>query len=132
MKSKKDKVLAALPGSARDIVNRTGTGRTAVFRCLEQLHEDREIHVIEWRRTHRVDGRGRWEKVYALGKGVDVAEPQRKSAPKKTLLTEEERRERRVQREGVAVRKQANEWADKAAAGLTVDPLMAALYGRAA
>lgn len=136
MQSKKDQVLAALPGSARDIIEKTGIGKMAVWNCLELLHEDREIHISEWRRKNRTDGRGRREKVFAAGRGVDATPPVAPVAPRKapkpsTLLTDEEKMEKREQKAVLESRARALAWADRAAAGITVDPLQAALFGRA-
>lgn len=62
-------VLAALPGSERDVKERTGLGTATVHRWLKDLHSSGEVHIGAWEaHPHGAP----FVKVYHVGPGADV------------------------------------------------------------
>lgn len=112
-------VRDALPGNWRDIHQRTGLGRTTIWRWLTHLHAAGDIHISGWQAGGTP---GTWLPRYAVGAGQD--------APKPEPLTEAEKSRAYRQRarqsgewEHRLMRQRATYWASRARA----DPLLVAL-----
>jgi hypothetical protein len=131
MKSKREQVIAGLPGSPREVAIKSGVSNSAASDHLNELHKQNKIHVTNWIREPRSDGRGKWTRVFALGEGIDAPCPA-KAATIRPTLTSSERESRRAQKADQASRNKALQWADRAARGETVDPMVQYLFGRAA
>lgn len=115
----RDVVRDALPGTWRDIHQRTGLGRTTIWRWLTHLHAAGDIHIAGWLPGGTP---GTWLARYAVGAGRDV--------PKPTPLTEAQKSRAyraRARRDGDwqerLARQRARYWTRRARA----DPLLVAL-----
>lgn len=85
------RVLAALPGSAEDIMLSTALSPAATYRAVGELREAGLAHIASWR---DVGVRGRRAAVYAAGAGDDAPAP-KPSRPQKNRAAAERRKDAR-------------------------------------
>lgn len=120
-----DVVLEAMPGTRREIEEKTGLSKTTVFRWVKELHACGWCFISTWRRPDR----GPWMPRYSAGPGKDAA-------CKLKYLTEAEK--------SLRFRKKARangSWEDRLAqvrmrywqrkAATRRDPIVSALFGPA-
>ena len=115
-------VLAAMPGTEAEIKEKTGLGRTTIWRWINDIRAAGECHITSWQRTD-----GAIAARYTAGPGTD------RSPIKPLTLAEKSRRYRAKARKSGAwshnlAQMRAVYWADRAKTQR--DPLVAALFGR--
>jgi transposase-like protein len=126
----KKEVERALPGTSLRIAGKTGVHSDTVLRWIRQLRKEGACHIGGWERT--VGVQGAYKPVYFRGPGADVACPFKRLTSAE-YCTRHRARIKKDGREEVRARKQtANYYANKAAKGRMRDPLVDALFGRAA
>jgi hypothetical protein len=121
------RVLAALPATRPELMERLSLSQTGVHRIMKQLHTGHaagKAYICGWRRTA---AQTNFIAVYAAGKGKDVPSPD--SA--ELLRAARKRYKRRAKStnayEESLARARARYWRDKPA---PTDLLMEALYGQ--
>ncbi len=122
------KILAAMPGTMKQFVERSGLCRTVVDRYVVALHNQNGCHISSWVVP---EGGGRYGAVYTLGDGVDAQKPEppekpaggKTGKPRQRKASEFTLIERRARKLGLA---------NADVMSKTRDPLVAALFGAAA
>ncbi len=118
-------VLAAMPGTSTELMDKTGLSRTTVWRWSNDLHAAGECHISAWT---RVEGGGPFMPTYSPGPGKDV----RCFLKAYTEMQKSRRFRARARRDGrwedIQARQRAKYWADKA----QPDPLVALFFGMGA
>ncbi len=69
--SKRDLVIAALPGTHHQLAKKSDVSISTVGKWIAILRKEGAIHVTGWRRSHR----GSKQPVFTLGPGEDKPEP---------------------------------------------------------
>ncbi len=123
----RQRFLDALPGTRKDIQERTGLSKTAVQNWATRLHKEGAIYISKWVKPTPNSIPTAY---YRKGKGKDAPCRQQPLSN-----TERHRRYRqRMRQDGrwefFLAKANARRWARRAEAGRR-DPLMAALYGPA-
>ena len=120
------KVLQEKPCSALEIGERANMPRDTVRRHLTALHQSNEIHIVQWVQLND----GPPMRVFALGFGIDAQNPykERREGPERRTSLTTKSAEREF--DNKVARAEARRWADRAAAGETTCPMVAALFGR--
>lgn len=68
---KRDLVIAALPGTHRQIVKKAGVGISTAVKWIGILRKEGAVHVSGWRRSKR----GSKQPIFTFGPGEDKPEP---------------------------------------------------------
>ncbi len=64
-----ERALSALPGTRRQIIEKTGMPQRTTYNVLKRLHEAGKIHISSWQRT---EGGGPFVQVWQAGPGQDA------------------------------------------------------------
>lgn len=106
-----DTLLAAMPGTRREIEKSTGLAKTTVFRRAAQLHTAGWCHISGW----RGDGHGgRYQPVFKAGQGKDRVCTLQPLPPEVTQLRFREKARKSGAWADRAARIRARYYADKA------------------
>ena len=62
-------ILAALPGTTTEIIQKTGLGKKSIYPAVANLLIDGVLHIASWIRK---DGSGRPSAIYQSGPGVEA------------------------------------------------------------
>ena len=117
-------IIAALPGSQKQIVERTGFVKSTVSRHIVALHHQHEIRIYAWARQK---GCGPYSPEFEKGSGPDVPcdlQPIPETVRAKKMR---DKRRRTGEIEEDKAKARARYHANRAS--YKNDPLMAALYG---
>lgn len=132
--SYKPLIIAALPGTSNEIIERTGLARTTVWRVTTAMYDAEEIHIgkMEYKFGQRIA-------TYALGPGEDAECPEREETPAQAARRERAHAKRLAAAADLldddklwdtsAARADALAWADRHRT--TRDPMIEALFGPA-
>lgn len=117
-------ILAAMPGSQMQLVDRTGQSQGSMSRVVREMQAAGQCHIIRWRRAKA----GPAYPVYAAGAGVD--RPCR--IVPFTSAERDERYKKKLERRGLLGQLRAREAVNQRAVTLRKrgDPLVNALFGR--
>jgi hypothetical protein len=119
----KEDILQSMPGTISQLVEKSGYHRATVERWMAKLRDGGESHIIKWLPPN---GSGHFIPVHARGPGKD-AECTLKAQ------THSDRWKRAKQLHGLPTlraKERARYWSLRARRGETMDPLVAALFGR--
>lgn len=126
-KNRRDDVFHALPGTAFEIAAKIGASDCTVRRHLVALHHQKKVRICDYQVA---EGGCPPTQVFEAGDGPDQPSPQMRRFDDVRDGDERCTLGRRVERDNVAARNLARRWADKAARGETMDPMLAHLFGR--
>lgn len=96
-KTARELLTECMPGSAKELIERTGLARAWGFRVLREMHANGEIHVTEYR--HQGVKGGHYIQVWEAGPGEDAKlTHQEKRRVSALMQTEKLARKKLIQR----------------------------------